>query len=301
MGSNIIDIEYKNKSGDKLGCSDLVYEMIKGVLETASNGIIVNAKLTLTTSDSTDKTNNDDCNIYVNRMSMDVLNIHCKSASSAGNLLQYLDTIYELGVRMNKEMYDKFRSKFTLLCIEAFGNSVHSGWSYDTDEINKLLSVRNIGYRVIRFNDGFYTVGLQIPPKNMISNKPNALNMSDSSTLHKHIVLLNEIHEKLKKYIDKFYSKYAGIQFGREEFGNLVDGVINIIQNNDTNSISEYVMYDSNWINMLLNIHNVGYSISLINVNPEVYEIHYNMKRLRGEYNNEENSGTDRPFYFDIN
>lgn len=256
-------IDGKNKSNDIRGSIELIHELVKSLFEINSERIITEFSLSIVSKGKDDIDNcgdSKDNSVFINESNTDVIEVRCKSSNGVRNLLQYLDTIHDLNICMDKNTYDKFRNKFTTLYVDAFGNSIHTGWSYDTDEINKLLAVRNIGYRVIGFADGFYTVGLQ--QTNHVTTIPTKpIGMVNSLKLNQHITKFNKTCSKLNDHLKIFSSYYMNNPFDKDVLAKLIEDVVNIIEEDD--DIDKHICEGSadDWLNLLLSIYNTKYNV----------------------------------------
>lgn len=146
MSYNQINVNYINQDESTEVSHNIMIDIMKR-LSTIENvkEIITECNLNIVSSDRCDNINS---GCFITEENHRLIKINCQSEISLNTLLTLLETFTDFNIKMDIDDYIKFRSKFTILYNETFGNSIHSGWCYDTIEINRFLSARNIGYHI---------------------------------------------------------------------------------------------------------------------------------------------------------
>lgn len=151
-----------NQTKTSIESDSLMLELIKIITDIASKDLVViKANLELfTKSKSSNKSIIDDMKyVTIDKKNIQCIDIFCKNPSAVGNLLTLLEFYYDLKIIMNASMYERFRDKFTEIYHDAFGSTdKNPSYTYDSDDINKLLSAREINYKIIMLQDkkGFW-------------------------------------------------------------------------------------------------------------------------------------------------
>lgn len=162
MDKEKIQLNLQNRTMTTNGSDSLILNLIKTISEIASKDLIITeANLELfTKSKASNKLIVDDKKyVTIDKKNIQCLDIFCKNPSAVGNLLTLLEFYYDLKIIMNVSMYERFRHKFTEIYHDAFGSvDKNPAYTYDSDDINKLLSVREINYKIIMLQDreGFW-------------------------------------------------------------------------------------------------------------------------------------------------
>lgn len=161
MDKEKMEFYLQNQTMTSNGSDSLMLNLIKSISEIASKDLIITeANLELFTKPRTAKQINGDMkSVTIDKKNIQCLDIFCKNPSAVGNLLTLLEFYYDLKIIMNVSMYERFRHKFTEIYHDAFGSvNKNPAYTYDSDDINKLLSVREINYKIIMLQDkeGFW-------------------------------------------------------------------------------------------------------------------------------------------------
>ena len=149
-------------------------------------------------------------NIIVNKNTMEIIEVQGSDSNHLCELINLLQSIIDMDIIMNTEMYKRFRSKFTNLYYKAYFNGLDMPkFSLDTDEINQVLSFRKFDYKIIiqKGPNGRLLFRLIKNDEKITDNQLlNYLEEFDSSyvTYKKHDKMTDEIESLIKTFYDLF-------------------------------------------------------------------------------------------------
>lgn len=132
------------------------------MIDIGANNVIHDISVTIAQSAEESVSNNEDPNkddfVIVDTKWMECVSIHGKSPSTIVELITFLNSVAFINPLMTKDMYERFRKRFTSLYYESFFNDGEKQWSFDTDEINNIMEYRGFRYKIIskKINDKFY-------------------------------------------------------------------------------------------------------------------------------------------------
>lgn len=160
MGYNKNEIKLVNENESTLGSYKLAIELLSKMNDLHFKDLIITeCHIDLITKDNDNKdtcnkdVSKDQISVLINEKDMKCIKLYGNDPQSIRNFLNLLEFYSEMNIPMDNIMYYKFRKKFTELYIDAFSvneeNSYNQNFCYDTTEINRILNIRQINYKII--------------------------------------------------------------------------------------------------------------------------------------------------------